>query len=688
MQLDLNDLVKELFPYEFRPYQKEILDTFTKTIGSNSHLVLEAGTGSGKTVCALAPALAYALKNKKKVLYLTRTNSQQQQVIYELREIAKKYAELQPDQLGIDEIPELLVVGLQGRQKLCPLLSQIPDLSGATAEELSKICTDLKRITIQILKSSGEGDASQYKFQTHVRFGERYSRKNGCGFFANVQNHEKDTIKTWAKSNLPTAEELMEYCKSNELCPYEVNKILLEDAVIVTAPYIYVFQQFIRNRLMEWLNTNLEDLVLIIDEAHNLPDYAREIGSAELSLYTLNKAIEESRKFKNPKLLTKIEVGFFCEHLKEIITDLVDQYLNEDDGFIPPNELETEIMSRFTLTSNKLKLLVNDLIIHGEIIQDQKRKRGKLPRSYIHSVGLFLLFWTSLESGEVDGIGISSDKYAKLIKNGDNSKIEAFCLDPAVVTNVINSFASSCSMSGTLKPLDEFKASIGLPAGSTVVVSYPSPFPLENRAIYYTTDVTTKYEIISSDKTVVDKMEDYIQNVCNNFDKNILIFFPSFGLMKQFLDDGVHEGLKNRFYIEQQSMKQNLLMDLVENFKLQENGTLFSVIGGRISEGLDFPAETLEIIIIAGVPYPKPTAKQRALEHYYDTKFGKGWDYTVNAPTTRKLLQSIGRLIRDENDRGVVLILDKRAHRFKEYIEGLKSSWNPIEDIQKFFKGG
>ena len=110
----------------------------------------------------------------------------------------------------------------------------------------------------------------------------------------------------------------------------------------------------------------------------------------------------------------------------------------------------------------------------------------------------------------------------------------------------------------------------------------------------------------------------------------------------------------------------------------------FSVIGGRISEGMDFPAEQLEIAAIVGIPYPKPTARQRGLQRYYDIKFGKGWEYTVEAPTARKLLQSIGRLIRDEKDRGVAVILDNRAPRFKKYIRDIDESKNLMEDIRKF----
>ena len=138
-------------------------------------------------------------------------------------------------------------------------------------------------------------------------------------------------------------------------------------------------------------------------------------------------------------------------------------------------------------------------------------------------------------------------------------------------------------------------------------------------------------------------------------------------------------------------MSQSELMTLVSDFqtcqtRTDDAGALFSVMGGRISEGMDFPAEQLEIAVIVGIPYPKPTARQRGLQQYYDLKFGKGWEYTVKAPAARKLLQAIGRLIRHEQDRGVAVILDKRAIRFKPYMRSLQPSHQITRDIAAFLK--
>ena len=221
------------------------------------------------------------------------------------------------------------------------------------------------------------------------------------------------------------------------------------------------------------------------------------------------------------------------------------------------------------------------------------------------------------------------------------------------------------------------------------LVSYPSPYSNENRKILYVSDVTTKYEEVLKDKEIIERMKFYISKICALFPKNTMVFFPSFNYLSKFKRDFNFENLNRNFYFEEQKMSQSALMEIVDEFKssgLEEGkcATLFSVMGGRISEGMNFPAEQLEIALIVGIPYPKPTAKQRGLQRYYELKFGKGWEYTVEAPTARKLLQSIGRLIRDEKDKGIAVIMDKRASRFKKYIKDLHETNDLINDIELF----
>jgi DNA excision repair protein ERCC-2 len=139
-------------------------------------------------------------------------------------------------------------------------------------------------------------------------------------------------------------------------------------------------------------------------------------------------------------------------------------------------------------------------------------------------------------------------------------------------------------------------------------------------------------------------------------------------------------------YFESRGMDQGDFMKVVNDFKTSPGrAILHAISGGRVSEGIDFPGAEMELAVLAGIPYPKPTAKQRALQHFCEIRFGDGWDRAVKAPTTRKLQQAIGRLIRSETDRGVAIILDKRAIQFKEVLAARKSE-DPIADIRGFFE--
>ncbi len=654
-----------LFPYKPRKNQTAIMQTIKNMLETQRNIVFESGTGSGKTICTLTSALEYAIENNKKIIYTTRTNAQQRQVIIELRAIRKKNKDLQAKIFG---------VGIQGRNNMCTLARSDPEFSKGNSEELSRLCANEKK---------------------KARSNPSKGKEDGCIYYRSFLSNKEEVDKalSWARDKLPTAEEYIEYCEKKKLCPYELNKFLIREAPLVVVPYIYVFDLMIRNMLFDWLSVPEEDMILVVDEAHNLPDYIRDLFSIHLSFFMLNNCVLEAEKYGDPSLVDgRFSVSSFCKTLIEIVQELRDTYvygilengirmgsIRNNDAFIPSYEFDSEVLSRLKIISKTLHEIVSDLMAYGEKIQEYRQKEGKLPRSYIHKLGLFLDVWISLEM----------DQYAKLVVDsagGKNPRVEAFCLDPSVGTSIIKDFHSSIHMSGTLEPLEEYRDSIGL-GEDTELISYPSPFPFDNRRILFVRDVTTKYDEIARDEKIVPRMKQHIVNICNSFPRNTMVFFPSFDMMFNFVNQGLKSDINRCVFVEEQGMSQVELMDVVSDFKdssVDDRAAMFSVMGGRVSEGLDFPAEQLELAVIVGIPYPKPTARQRGLQHYYDIKFRKGWEYTVEAPTARKLLQSIGRLIRDESDRGVVVILDRRAPRFKKYIRDLKESKNLLSDIDSF----
>lgn len=622
-----------LFPYEPRKNQKEIMDDIRSCLESGTSLVFQASTGSGKTACVLAPTLEYARKNDKRILYLTRTNSQQKQVILELRQVR--------DHFGM---------GLQGRNSTCMLAMEDQELLQGTAEELSRYCGDRKKEVREKMALGGDGFS--------------------CPYYAGLLTKPLDDLIKWARDMVPTSHEFMGWCAELGICSYEASKILVHDAILVTAPYVYFFVPFIRRRLLEWMGAELDDLVVIIDEAHNLPDYARELASGDLTMASIERTLSEGMERDDPKIGPEISVTRLCRTLSRIMAEMVREYVVDEDGLVPPNELSTELMHDLKVNTNHIRDMVRDLKLHGELVQQDKREKKKLPRSHMNAMADFLRFWMNMERAH----------YIKLVRGGSNPAIEGYCLDPSMVTECLNHCHASIHMSGTLEPLVEYRDSLGLPF-DTVTRIYPPPFPPENKKVLYSRGITTRYDVVSRDDTMAERIRGMLKEILGDVKRNTIVFFPSYRLMDEtssslFQEDGI--------FVEGQSMTQPDLMEMVDSFKRQ-GGKLFSVIGGRISEGMDFPGDELQVAVIVGIPYPKPTARQRGLQHYYDMKFGKGWEYTVKAPAVRKILQSSGRVVRSETDIGAVLILDERAVHFKEYLPGLRPSEDPVLDINKFF---
>jgi len=626
------------FPYTPRPGQERLISLVRSACEDRAHLVVESGTGTGKTVCALSACLEYCRGRGKKLLYLTRTNSQQRQVMFELRQISER--------------AKVFGVALQGRRNMCPLARRDSELSAGTPEELSKVCSDRKA---KVLRGDEEA----------------------CKYYARTVSEDLSPVLRYARDELPTAEEFAAYCVDRELCPYEVSKLHVPAADVVATPYIMFFDKFIRHALLDWMGCSLSDIVLVVDEAHNLPAYARELESAELSNLTLKAAENEVDEYGDPEVSEGVSLRDFLSLLQDILDETVDEYLIDEDGIIPQSHIEEQLMFRTRLTSRGVAGLLGQASNFGEMIRDRKRLQGGLPRSYIHATAGFLSFWSGLEEGE----------YVKLITETSARAFEAYCLNAAIACAPVTECHASVHMSGTLKPLDDYRKSIGLP-GDARLAEVPSPFPPENRLVLYVDDVTTKYEEIERQDEMVDRIAGHISSLLGGVRRSTIVFYPSYALMERISSKTAQASSDRSVFYEERSMEQGDLMRVVRDFKLLPGeAVLHAIAGGRVSEGMDFPGAELELAIVAGVPYPKPTAKQRALQHFCEIRFGDGWEHAVKAPTARKLQQSIGRLIRSATDRGVAVVLDKRAVQFRDTIAARRSD-NPVKDVRRFFEEG
>jgi len=612
-----------------------------RAIGSacedRAHLAVESGTGTGKTVCALTACLEFGKARGKKVLYVTRTNSQQKQVMLELRQISERM--------------KVFGVALQGRRNMCPLARTDAELSNGNPEELSKVCSERKARVVR-----GDDEA--------------------CRYYASTVSEDLAPIMRYARDELPTAEEFCDHCIDLGVCPYEIAKMHVPAADFVAAPYIMFFDKFIRHALLDWMACSLPDIVLIVDEAHNLPSYARELESASLSEVALKLAEKEIDEFGDPEIAEGISLRDFVMMTSEILDKTVEEYLIDEDGIIPQSHLEAELMFSTHLTSRGLGGLIAQAYDFGEMVRDHRRLAGRLPRSYIHGTAGFLTFWQTLEESE----------YVKLITKYDSAKaFEAYCLDSALACKPIHECHASIHMSGTLRPLDEYRDSIGLPKDARLA-EIPSPFPPENRLVLFVDDVTTKYEDIERDETMVGRLADHISRLVSKIPRSAIVFYPSYALMERIASKTAEASSDRSVYFESRGMDQGDFMKVVNDFKLSPGTALLHAIsGGRVSEGIDFPGAEMELAVLAGIPYPKPTAKQRAFQHFCEIRFGNGWERAVKAPTARKLQQAIGRLIRSETDKGVAVILDRRAVQFKGTLVARKSN-DPVSDVRVFFE--
>jgi DNA excision repair protein ERCC-2 len=497
--------------------------------------------------------------------------------------------------------------------------------------------------------------------------------RGGCRFFDRTKA-EVGNVMSFCLKQFPTSAELDSYCEKLGACPYEMKKILMKEMDVVVAPYVHILSEDIRTNFIANLGGENIPLLLIVDEAHNLIDAARDQESFSITSRMIEAALDECTVTKTSELLNGIKIEDIIRYLKSAVRQLATENIpfRQSEFRLGKDVLESMIIKRFEINRIGLNTIIEDMIAVGERRMDAMADKGNFSISEIYSLGIALKDWVMSDS----------DRYVRSVKTSENGEyLFAACIDPSDIVTFMQEQNGALHMSGTLQPLEQYYKIMGLPR-NTIARTYPSPFPKDNRPVVYVDNVTTKYD--KRDPVMMERIEKHVSSLCNAVDKNTLVFFSSYKMMRDMRPSLERDIGKALFWEE--SGQQKRTMKALDAFRRGTNSVFFSVMGGSVAEGIDFPGEELCFTIIVGIPFPPPSLEQKAMSDLFDQRYGPrmGWKYTNEVPAIRKMRQAIGRMIRNETDYGMAVILDSRASEYQRQLEAVLSK-DPVMDAVEFF---
>jgi DNA excision repair protein ERCC-2 len=602
------------FPYpSFKPNQERLLAVTYDAAKGNSHAIVDGASGLGKTVGALAGAIEACRERDLKILYAARTYKQLDRVVEELQAINAK--------------EKVSGISIRGRAEMCVneavlRLSRDPRM-------VMELCSDLV----------GSGK---------------------CPFYNNLDDKAREARSLISEftASPSAAFELIEKARKSEFCPYEITKLLLPNVDVVALSYAYIFNSGIRESFMKKLGRPISQYVLILDEAHNLPEIANEYESDLITSGAIASAVSEADHYG------KMTAKRFAQ-----------SFLKRMEG-APPGESATDLKAmaeeaaKEANVGQSLAIFLEDAHAFGEAVKSLQLSRGNVPRSHIHRMSEFLMRATETAGRSdfvqlINSVGRKPASITTALPSGQGEKsirLEIVSLDPRSATgDVIKNAAATISMSGTLENTGAYRELLGIP-DSAVSISLPSPFPEEQTLFLACKGVSTLYEKRCAEGYA--RMVARVGEVVSSTPGNSAVFCSSYEVMEGLIGGGLEKVVVKPLYVERQrakSVEQDALIKEFKSMGVHGGAVLLGVMGGRFSEGEDYPGDELNSTVIVGVPYPKPTSKVDAQIKYYESVFpGRGRDYGYVLPAMRKASQSAGRPFRNLDDVGAVIFLDYR----------------------------
>ena len=431
----------------------------------------------------------------------------------------------------------------------------------------------------------------------------------------------------------------------NQICPFEFELDLSLFMDVIICDYNYLFDPI--SYMKRYFDEDSSHFLALIDEAHNLIDRSRDMYSASLSYQSFKEARKSVRHSKLHKL--KLALSKMNKMFKE--------YLDNEDG--------NHIVDYFN--DYTYKTISSFITTMQDVNKNENKEVSKELLSFYLEVNRFSRM---LEF-------VNKNYLCFFDKEKDNIVLNLNCLDASsYLKSIINRLKGAVYFSATLSPLDYYVNTLGGEDSDARLV-LPSPFPKDHLKIMIAPNVSIRYKNRDSS---YQKVADYIDSFVSNKVGNYFIFLPSYEYLHNLMP---YVDIDNvDIFSQDKEMRDEEKEVFLNNFKPNpEKTTLgFVIVGGAFSEGIDLVSDRLIGAVIVGIGMPKINFVSDQIDNYYDSLGLSGYNYAYLNPGMNKIMQALGRVIRSEEDKGAVLLIDER-YLTNEYRDLFKAEWREYEVV-------
>jgi DNA excision repair protein ERCC-2 len=381
------------------------------------------------------------------------------------------------------------------------------------------------------------------------------------------------------------------------------------------------------------------DKILIIDEAHNLYSRAMDYYSPSLCRADIRDLLE--RLPHDPRLGP--DLGKWLRSIDAEFREL-SKIGREDHGNAPKYEVELPV-AFFERKRDELEALTIRYHLY--------RVTNKIAAADDPFEAFFAAFYYF-----TNVLALKGDEFSHLFDKTEGSQeIEVLCKCPSRQLRArLNGFHSVIAMSATLEPMNFYRDVLGFDAVRTDSLVLPSPFPSQHRKIVVIPSLSTTYKMRGRSYT---ELANTIARIVQTRRGNYAAFFPSFDYLRAV--EPILRQLCPYLLVQQRDMDQAQRDELLLQVREQRDRLILAVQGGVFSEGVDFPGEQLIGVIVVSPALPTVSFERELMRQYYDEHYDyRGFEYAYLYPGMARVIQSVGRLIRTETDRGIAALICER----------------------------